>query len=236
MSVNTTPWERELLQRAYQGYENSEIKADQACTERANDEIARSYQACEGMTYRHSRTFHMASGLLTPAKRRAARALYAFCRTSDDLIDRLGDQTPQEAEAALADWATAATDPSPNCDDPLVLAWTDTQATYNIPYIYARQLIEGVARDLHQTRYQTFTELAAYCYGVASTVGLMAMYIIGFSGPVAIPYAVKLGIALQLTNILQDVSEDWSMGRLYLPLEELAAFDMDETAPGVDSH
>jgi phytoene synthase len=70
--------------------------------------------------------------------------------------------------------------------------------------------------------------LAEYCYGVASTVGLMTMHIIGFSGPEAIPYAVKLGVALQLTNMLRDVDEDWRAGRLYLPQEELAAFNLIE--------
>lgn len=230
MNVNATSWERDLLQRAYQGYQGSDIQGDHACIERTDDEIAGAYAVCEAMTYRHSRTFHMASGLLPSAKRRAARALYAFCRTSDDLIDSLDGKTPEEAEIALTNWAMAATDPSPDCDDPLVLAWIDTRGNYKIPSVYAKQLIEGVARDLYQTRYQTFKELAAYCYGVASTVGLMAMYIVGFKGPEAIPYAVKLGVALQLTNILRDVAEDWRMGRLYLPLDELASFDMDETA------
>ncbi len=230
MSINTAPWERELLKWAYQGYQDTLAHPDATCAERNQNEIAHAYEMCTEMTYQHSRTFHMASGLLSPSKRRAARALYAFCRTSDDLIDQLGDRGREEARAALTDWARAATDPNPNCDDPLVLAWIDTQSVYNIPSTYARQLIEGVARDLDKTRYQTFGELAAYCYGVASTVGLMAMYIIGFSGPEAIPYAVKLGVALQLTNILRDVAEDWSMGRLYLPLEELAAFDLDEAA------
>ena len=196
MSVNTTSWERKLLDWAYQGYQSTRSQPDHACPERATDEMIRAYQTCEDVTYRHSRTFHMASGLLSPTKRRAARALYAFCRTTDDLVDNLEHEDPERAQAALADWERAATTPSPDCDDPLVLAWSDTQATYHIPTIYARQLIEGVAYDLNQTRYQTFGELAAYCYGVASTVGLMAMYIVGFSGPAAIPYAVKLGVAL----------------------------------------
>jgi len=230
MGINTSSWERELLTWAYQGYQDTQALRDHACTERADDEIARAYEICAEMTYQHSRTFHMASGLLPTSKRRAARALYAFCRTSDDLIDRLDGRNREETEAALKDWAEAATSPSLDCDDPLVLAWADTQATYHIPGTYAKQLIEGVAWDLRKTRYQTFEELAAYCYGVASTVGLMAMYIVGFSGSEAIPYAVKLGVALQLTNILRDVAEDWQMGRLYLPLDELADFEIDETA------
>jgi phytoene synthase len=90
----------------------------------------------------------------------------------------------------------------PQSADPVVLAWAHTRSTYCIPQRYAEQLIEGVGRDLRQTRYATFDELAEYAYGVASTVGLMSMHIIGFSGLEAIPYAIKLGVALQLTNIL----------------------------------
>jgi phytoene synthase len=115
-------------------------------------------------------------------------------------------------------------------DNLVVTAWIDTRQRYQIPLRYAEQLLEGVGRDLKKTRYETFDELAAYCYGVASTVGLMSMHIIGFTGSEAIPYAVKLGVALQLTNILRDVGEDWQNGRLYLPREELAEFGLTEEA------
>jgi phytoene synthase len=108
------------------------------------------------------------------------------------------------------------------------LAWADVQARYGIPHGYADQLIDGIARDLLQNRYATFAELTEYCYGVASTVGLMVMHIVGFQGYAALPYAIKLGVALQLTNILRDVGEDWRAGRLYLPLDELAAFGLTE--------
>jgi phytoene synthase len=108
------------------------------------------------------------------------------------------------------------------------LAWADTITRYRIPRLYAHQLIEGVAKDITVKRYKTFDELAEYSYGVASTVGLMAMHIIGYSGPEAIPYAVKLGVALQLTNILRDIWEDWTMGRLYLPQDELSAYGLSE--------
>jgi phytoene synthase len=101
---------------------------------------------------------------------------------------------------------------------------------FGIPVRYAEQLIEGVARDLEpgDVRYETFDELAAYCYGVASTVGLMAMHIVGFRGEEAVPYAVRLGVALQLTNILRDVGEDLAVGRIYLPMSELRSFGLSE--------
>jgi phytoene synthase len=113
--------------------------------------------------------------------------------------------------------------------DLVAAAWADTLTRYHIPRHYALQLIDGVARDLSQVRYQTFDELATYCYGVASTVGLMSMYIVGFTDNKAVPYAIKLGVALQMTNILRDVGEDYRNGRLYLPREELAFYGIQES-------
>jgi phytoene synthase len=94
-------------------------------------------------------------------------------------------------------------------------------------YLHKR-FIDGVARDMQKACYATFADLATYAYGVASTVGLMSMHIIGFSGAQAIPYAVELGVALQITNILRDVGEDWQAGRLYLPTDELENFRLTE--------
>ena len=113
-------------------------------------------------------------------------------------------------------------------NDPVPIAWAHARLNFQIPLIYARQLIDGVAQDLYVHRYENFSGLADYCYGVASTVGLMSMHIIGFSGNEAIRYAVKLGVALQLTNILRDIAEDWERGRLYLPQDELEAFNITE--------
>jgi phytoene synthase len=112
--------------------------------------------------------------------------------------------------------------------DLVAAAWADTLTRYHIPRHYAQQLIDGVARDLSQSRYQTFDELATYCYSVASTVGLMSMCIVGFTSHEAVPYAIKLGVALQMTNILRDVGEDYRNGRLYLPREELAFYGIHE--------
>jgi len=130
--------------------------------------------------------------------------------------------------AELEAWRQKSLAGHPPPTDPVALAWGDTLRRYNIPVQYAHQLIDGVARDIETTRYQTFDQLAEYAYGVASTVGLMAMHIVGFTGPEAVPYAVKLGVALQLTNILRDVGEDWANGRLYLPHEDLVAFGLSE--------
>lgn len=186
--------------------------------------LEQAYRYCDDITRSHSRTFYLASSLLSAQKRDAVRALYAFCRVSDDLVDRGNGNAHSELEV----WRYRTLYTAPGRDDLVSLAWSDARLRYRIPRRYAEQLIEGVAKDIDQRRYQTFDDLASYCYGVASTVGLMAMHIIGFSGENAVPYAVKLGVALQLTNILRDVGEDWQKGRLYLPLDELADFDLTE--------
>ena len=220
-------WETTLVHWAQHALE-SHVPAHQQ-TRADGGTLDAAYRYCEALTRIHSRTFYLASALLPPDKRRAARALYAFCRVTDDLVDRAGaDSSAADTAAALKAWRSMSLDPHPPADQPVALAWADARARYGIPTGYAEQLIDGVAHDLTQRRYQTFDEVAAYAYGVASTVGLMAMHIVGFTSEDALPYAVKLGIALQMTNIMRDVAEDWNAGRLYLPADELAAFGLDE--------
>lgn len=181
--------------------------------------LRRAYKQAEQITAEHSKSFHFASGLLPEEKRSAVRALYAFCRTVDDIVD---ESANVERESQLGYWRGMVEHGSFLDDDLVAAAWADTLTRYHIPRHYALQLIDGVNRDLTQSRYQTFEELATYCYGVASTVGLMSMYIVGFRSNEAVSYAIKLGVALQMTNILRDIGEDYQNGRLYLPREELA--------------
>jgi phytoene synthase len=184
------------------------------------------YSHAARMTAQHSKSFYFASGLLPEEKRSAVRALYAFCRTVDDIVDEPLDG---ERDSQLEYWRSMVETASFADHDLVAAAWADTLSRYHIPRHYALQLIDGVARDLFQSRYQTFDELATYCYGVASTVGLMSMYIVGFKDSEAVPYAIKLGVALQMTNILRDVGEDYRHGRLYLPREELISYGIPES-------
>jgi phytoene synthase len=185
------------------------------------------YKKSADITKHHSKSFYAASSLLPEEKRAAVRALYAFCRTVDDIVDEV--QAKKDRDFELDYWREIVQTASSSTDDLVAAAWADTLIRYHIPRHYALQLIDGVARDLYQTRYQTFDDLATYCYGVASTVGLMSMYIVGFNHQHnTIPYAIKLGVALQMTNILRDVGEDYLNGRLYLPREELAYYGVQE--------
>jgi phytoene synthase len=186
------------------------------------------FAACREITARYSRSFSLASGLLPADKRQAMRALYAFCRTADNLADE-NFQNPEEKLETLR---RAVLSPQHQAEDDVMLAWADIQSRYHIPAGYALQLIDGVKADLAGQRYRTFEDLAEYCYRVASTVGLMSMHITGFSDSRAVPYAIKLGVALQVTNILRDIAEDWSAGRLYLPQNELAAYGLSEETIG----
>jgi phytoene synthase len=220
--VYSQTWERSLLPLAYEA-EHLDVApihptvSDGALLERA-------YAYCNAITSTNSRTFYMATSLLPPDKQRAMRALYAFCRLSDDIIDC----TEGNAEESLAIWCRKALAPATPPGDLIAVAWADTRFRYQVPQRYAEQLIDGVKRDLYQRRYRTFEDMVRYAYGVASTVGLMCMHIIGFAGEYAIPYAIKLGVALQITNILRDVGEDWRCGRVYLPMDELEAFGLSE--------
>jgi 15-cis-phytoene synthase len=220
---NTLPWESRLLSLADEALHHLPVSVTAAQDARL---LFEAYAACERLTRAHSRTFYLASGLLPEAQRKAVRALYAFCRVSDDIVDHSLKNDPY---GELSVWRERALALHPPSNDLVALAWADARMRYGIPLLYAEQLLDGVACDLSKTRYQTFDELAAYAYSVASTVGLMSMHIIGFAGRQAVPYAIKLGVALQITNILRDVGEDWRNERLYLPQDELDLFGITES-------
>jgi 15-cis-phytoene synthase len=224
MNLVLDEWEQRLITLATPERHLRVSQAPSPLRDRDAELLHWAYGYCDRVTSIHSRSFYMASRFLPAEKRRSIRALYSFCRTTDDIVDFPAD----DVEQCLEDWQQRALNWTADGDDLVPLAWGDTCRRYHIPRIYAEQLIDGVKRDLYQTRYQTFNELAEYCYGVASTVGLMSMHIIGYESEVAKPYAIRLGVALQLTNICRDVAEDWDRGRLYFPLEELAAFGLSD--------
>ena len=215
-------WEHVLLNLADEATE----AADHHHSEQSIDDalLVDAHAHCEKLTAVHSKSFHMASALFPQEKKQAVRALYAFCRVTDDIVDFPNG----DVHASLDNWHNSIFTNNPPADNPVAVAWTQSRLKHQIPIRYAEQLVEGVMRDLTQTRYETFADLATYAYGVAATVGLMSMHIIGFESRAAIPYAIRLGLALQLTNILRDIGEDWQRGRNYLPQQELAAFGLSD--------
>jgi phytoene synthase len=184
--------------------------------------LTHAYAECQRITRQHSKSFFFSSQFLPPEKRRAVRALYAFCRTSDDIVD-LAQNDPARA---LADWVHQVRACMPPADSAVLLAWHDTCLRYELSPTLVDELLAGIAMDLTINQYETFADLWLYCYRVASVVGLLSMGIVGGAAG-AEPYAVKLGVALQMTNILRDVGEDARRGRVYLPGEDLRRFSLD---------
>jgi phytoene synthase len=182
------------------------------------------YGICNEITRLHSKSFYFATALLPDTKRRAIRALYAFCRTSDDIVDQAAEGT---APQALAHWVSLVHNRTSPPDNPVLIAWNDTVLNYDISHELVDELLAGIAMDLTVTRYESFDDLWLYCYRVASVVGLISMQIIGYVDE-AVDYAVKLGVALQLTNILRDIGEDANRGRVYIPQQDLKRYGLSD--------
>jgi 15-cis-phytoene synthase len=193
------------------------------------------YRSARGLTRAEAKSFYVASALLFGARRRAAFALYAFCRRLDDVVDtgpaaglagRL--RLARAVVASLYQGAAAPPAALPLWPPAELAALADTIARFHIPEGPFQDLLSGMEMDVRGVRYRRFAELDRYCYCVAGTVGLMLCPVLGYSHPAALPAAADLGRAMQLTNILRDVKEDAARGRVYLPSEELSAFGLEE--------
>ncbi|RDI25027.1 presqualene diphosphate synthase HpnD [Pseudacidovorax intermedius] len=170
-------------------------------------------------------SFYYAFLFLPPERRAAITAFYAFCREVDDVVDEVTD--PGVAATKLAWWRTEVAQAFANEPrHPAMKALMPHAATFGIEAVQLQQVIEGCEMDLQQTRYLDFPGLARYCHLVAGVVGEVAARIFGQSDPATTAYAHKLGLALQLTNIIRDVGEDARRGRIYLPVNELQQFDV----------
>jgi phytoene synthase len=178
---------------------------------------------------RHSHSFRYAARFLPKPYDLLVADVYAFCRFTDDLVD--GSTLPvSELRARLADWrrlAQAAHAGTP-CGFDLLDRPLLEMGRRGIPWEYAEALIDGVAMDLEPRRFATVSELDVYSYRVASVVGLWLTRLVGIDDARVLARAADLGHAMQLTNILRDVGEDWAVGRLYLPLDILARHGMSE--------
>jgi phytoene synthase len=181
------------------------------------DEYCQRKAAASGSSFYYSFLF------LPAARRRAITALYAFCREVDDVVDECAD--PQLARTTLAWWrAEVGNLFAGNPQHPVTRALASAIGPFGIAAARLNEIIDGMEMDLAQTRYLDWAGLEAYCYRVASVVGILAAGIFGYRDPRTLDYARELGIAFQLTNIIRDVGEDARKGRVYLPLEDLQRF------------
>ena len=184
------------------------------------------YDHCKRVTRAEAKNFYYAFRTLPAKKRRAIYAAYAFCRLCDDIAD--GDLPLDEKRRLLEETRARLTLGRDVESHPVFSALRDTIDSYGIPVRHFVEVIEGVEMDLTETRYGTFEELRVYCYRVASAVGLVCIEIFGYTDERAKEYAVDMGLAMQITNIIRDVREDSLRGRIYVPLDELERFGYTE--------
>ena len=182
---------------------------------------------CSRLTRKSRSNFYYSFLFLAKEKREAIYAVYAFCRSVDDIAD--GQASGAEKRGRLDEWRRELD----RCYEgkpghPISVRLAQSMRCFPIPKELFEELIAGVEMDLTQHRYPTFRDLYEYCYRVAGVVGLMCIEIFGYRNPKAKDYAVNLGVALQLTNIMRDVRVDAARGRIYLPQEELARFGSTE--------
>ena len=189
-------------------------------------DVRAAYRRCEEITWSQARNFSYGIRLLPPAKRQALAAVYAFARRIDDI----GDGTlPAAEKLALLEDARGGLSALlaghvDHCDEVLV-ALADAAVRFEIPLAAFGELIDGCAADVRGVSYATFDDLLHYCRCVAGSIGRLSLGVFGTSDPrQAVPLADSLGVALQLTNILRDIREDYASGRVYLPAEDFERF------------
>jgi phytoene synthase len=203
----------------------------------ADPVLRASYQACRRINATSGRTFYLATLLLPAAKRPAVHALYGFARHADEIVDELDDTlTIAERERALETWSARFL--SGAGDHPVLPAVHDTIVRYGLPLRYFEDFMASMRMDLTTSEYATWPDLQGYTYGSAAVIGLQMLRVLGTVAgmqQVAEPYACDLGTALQLTNFIRDVGEDLQRGRVYLPKEDLALFNVtrDDLVSGV---
>jgi 15-cis-phytoene synthase len=185
--------------------------------------VQEAYAEVGRITRREAKNFAYGIMVLPRAKRQAIAAVYAFARRVDDVAD--GELPPEEKRAGLEE-LRAALEREPA--DPVFVALRDARERFGIPSEPLEALIDGGLQDIEQSTYTDFAELRGYCEKVAGAVGLACVPVYGSDDT---EHAMTLGIALQLINIIRDVDEDRQLGRVYLPQDELAAFEVEELAP-----
>jgi 15-cis-phytoene synthase len=190
---------------------------------------AEAYGEVMRITRREARNFAWGIALLPRPKRQAVAALYAFARRVDDIADEPGPTAEARRRRLEACREAVAGLPASPDGDPVLVALADATARYPIPRNALLDLVAGGLMDVERSRYASWEELREYCRRVAGSVGLMCTAVYGPSDPeAAAPRAETLGLALQQINIMRDVAEDWSLGRVYLPTEERERFGVEE--------
>lgn len=193
-------------------------------------EYRASFKHVKMLTAHWAKSFYFSARFLPEERRWATYALYGFCRFADNLIDSPRNRPKPQLVHEVACFTRELNLAYRNCESehPILKPFIYVAKKYNIPIDYPLDLLKGVQMDIEVSRYETFDDLYVFCYRVASVVGLMMTHVMGYKDKDAFIYAEKLGVAMQLTNILRDIKEDKEMGRIYLPQEELRQFGLSD--------
>ncbi|MFI5893421.1 phytoene/squalene synthase family protein [Actinoplanes sp. NPDC051513] len=192
-------------------------------------DLASAYEHCRALHRQHGRTYYLATRLLPTWKRRHVHALYGFTRYADEIVDRTEALPPEERAARLTAWSETFVSGlrGEPVDNPLLPAVLHTIAVFDLDVDDFATFLRSMAMDLTITSYETYDDLLDYMEGSAAVIGTMMLPILGASDRVAAREpARQLGLAFQLTNFIRDVAEDLERGRVYLPLEDLARFEL----------
>lgn len=190
-----------------------------------------SYAECKRLNSLHGKTYYLATLLLPPAKRPFVHALYGFARYADEIVDDLSSTlTPQEKADVLRRWSSGVLSDlsAGKSNDAVGAALVDTVTRFKIPHQHFVDFLRSMEMDLTVSTYANYEALSEYVYGSAAVIGLEMVPILGALSDDAYESAKKLGIAFQLANFIRDVGEDLDRGRIYLPLDELAAHGVTE--------
>lgn len=184
---------------------------------------------CQSLHRLHGVSYYFATTFFPKKMREDTYVVYAFFRIPDEYVDNTTNKN--EAAQKLQQWSQAWHEAytTKNSTDPVLQETARVFYEYNIPFTYSEAFLKAMEMDLSKTRYMNYPELQEYMYGSAAAVGLIMSHIIGFSAPTALAYAEKLGYAMQLTNFIRDIGEDYQKrGRIYIPLDECARFGVTE--------
>lgn len=192
--------------------------------------LPESYELCRQVQKEHSRTYYFSTQLFPPAVRPHVHALYAFMRYADEIVDNPHETGLDVQHGALAEFETETVSAITGEDtgNPVLHAFSNTARGHGIELETVRAFMKSMKMDTHVFRYQTYEDLEEYTYGSAAVVGLMMCRVVGATDEAANAPAEALGVAMQLSNFLRDIEEDWARGRVYLPLEDLERFGYTE--------
>lgn len=193
--------------------------------------LAAAYEHCRQINQHYGKTYYFSTRFFPESLRPAVHALYAWVRYPDEWVDNPNGLSIPEQRDKLRQWRDATADAvkTGTSEHPVLAAWADAARRHDVPVQYMRDFMDAMEMDLTVCTYETFDDLKRYTWGSASVVGLMMCHLIGATDADAVAPAADLGTAMQLTNFLRDVGEDWrERGRIYLPLEDLERFDVSQ--------